>query len=112
MKNKLTDVDNSCNQDNLDDTDGVEEIVSKFEVLIRQKELESRRPRTRNNDFILAKLHEFDLVQRPSVHTNFVDFWTKNKLKFKEVYELSQITNAVPVVKLQWRGHFLRLLLF
>lgn len=73
--------------------------VSKIELLLRQKEIESQESRAIEDVPILNEIKKFGLVKRSALCERTIDFWAQNKTTFKEVYELAKIVHAVPVTQ-------------
>lgn len=75
--------------------------LSKIEMMLRQKEIENQDQDflSVENEHIVSELKKFGMVKRSPLHEKAIDFWAKNKSTFKEIYELAEIVNAVPVTQ-------------
>lgn len=73
--------------------------VSKMEMLLRRKEIESQGFHAIEDEQIVKEIKKFGFVQRSSLSENTIEYWANNKTPFKEIYELATIVNAVPVTQ-------------
>lgn len=80
------------------DFDGSEVLVSKMEMLLRQKEMEHRECQD-DDDEIMNKLKKFGNIKRSSMQEDTIEFWAKNKNNMSDIYEISTILNAVPATQ-------------
>lgn len=75
------------------------EICSKMEMILRRKEFEMQLSTSLDKDNIESKLNEYALLKRCAPDKNIFQYWTEMKSKHAELYELSTITNSVPVTQ-------------
>lgn len=73
--------------------------VSKMELFLRQKEIEMQSIAEDGADEIANKLHEYSRTKRCALGMNPIEYWSKRKASHKESYELSMITNSVPITQ-------------
>lgn len=78
---------------------GLNNNVSKIELLLRQKEIELQISTAIDEDDIETKLKEYALLKRSSLDQHAIKFWAERKSSHKELYELSLITNSVPITQ-------------
>lgn len=73
--------------------------VSKIELLLRLKEQEMELLDDVRDDDIGLKLREYSLTKRSALDRSAIDYWAERKHTNKELYELSTITNSVPITQ-------------
>lgn len=79
--------------------DGSTRNVSKMEMVLRQKEAEMQISASLDRDNIESKLKDYALLKRSPPDENVFSYWVERKSQNKELYELSTITNSVPITQ-------------
>lgn len=73
--------------------------LSRMEMILQQKEHEMQLSASIDRGNIESKLRDYALLKRSSINTNVFNYWTDQKSQHKELYELSTITNSVPITQ-------------
>lgn len=77
--------------------DGTNSPLSKMELVMRQKEHEMLRSASTCENNIEFKLKEYAKTKRIKSDANVFEYWATQKLRNEELYQLSTITNSVPI---------------
>lgn len=81
---------------NVDESSGA---LSKMEMILQEKERAMQLSASNDRGNIELKLRDYALEKRSSIDTNVFEYWTDRKSENKELYELSTITNSVPITQ-------------
>lgn len=85
---------NEQQQKNTDDDD--------FEIFLKRSKMSTSKPPTTTKRDINLILNEFDNIDTIPHTANILTYWQNNKTNFKELYELSEIINAIPVTQVSF----------
>lgn len=80
-------------------TDETAGILSRMEMILQQKEYEMEQSASVDRDNIDSKLRDYALLKRSAIDTNIFTYWAEKKSTHKELYELSTVTNSVPITQ-------------
>lgn len=85
---------------------GATEPVSKMEMLLRQKEMELQLTAALGEDNIQNKLRDYASLREIPLDKTVFNYWIETKSKHVELYELSTITNSVPITQVSVERSF------